>query len=98
MQEGIQINGAKFALPQPLSDSQSPAVGTITYYKADGEHLLCARQHATTPGVLKLPAQAVLLLPACTLLSTGSEKLVLGLQQGLQCIGMSCKLDMQSPE
>ena len=37
MQEGIQIDGAKFALPQPLSDSQTPAVGTITHYEADGE-------------------------------------------------------------
>ena len=38
MQEGIQIDGARFALPQPLSDSQAKPVGTVTYYNADGQY------------------------------------------------------------
>lgn len=66
MQEGIQIDGAKFALPQPLSDSQAKPVGTVTHYNTDGEchcarcqeicqmqnrHEVCTSEHETDIGV-----------------------------------------------
>ena len=55
MQEGIQIDGAKFALPQPLSDSQTPAVGTITRYEADGESNTTVRLNNIGAACFRIP-------------------------------------------
>lgn len=38
LQEGIQVDGARVALPQPLSNSPVPPVGTMTTYGPQGMH------------------------------------------------------------
>jgi len=38
MQEGIQVDGARVVLPQPVSTGAIPQVGTVTSYSADGQH------------------------------------------------------------
>ena len=37
MQEGIQVDGARVVLPQPVSIGLLPQVGTVTSYAADGQ-------------------------------------------------------------
>ncbi len=37
MQEGIQVDGARVVLPQPVSTGSIPQVGTVTSYAADGQ-------------------------------------------------------------
>ena len=37
MQEGIQVDGARVVLPQPVSTGVIPQVGTVTSYAADGQ-------------------------------------------------------------
>ncbi len=37
LQEGIQVDGARVVLPQPVSDALSPQVGAITTYAPDGQ-------------------------------------------------------------
>ena len=36
MQEGIQVDGARVVLPQPVSNAPTPPVGTLTTYQPDG--------------------------------------------------------------
>ena len=36
MQEGIQVDGARVVLPQPVSNSPAPPVGTMKTYSPDG--------------------------------------------------------------
>ena len=36
MQEGIQVDGARVVLPQPVSNGPTPPVGTLTTYPPDG--------------------------------------------------------------
>lgn len=40
MQEGIQVDGARVVLPQPVSSSLAPQVGTVTTYAPDGQLLI----------------------------------------------------------
>ena len=36
LQEGIQVDGARVVLPQPVSIEPTPPVGTLTTYQSDG--------------------------------------------------------------
>ena len=46
MQEGIQVDGARVVLPQPVSRGAVPPVGTLTTYPSDG--MLTTYQRYTT--------------------------------------------------
>ncbi|KAA6427690.1 MAG: hypothetical protein FRX49_02353 [Trebouxia sp. A1-2] len=60
MQEGIQVDGARVVLPQPVSTGPAPQVGTVTSYAADGSvhtrHLTMASTQGNPADFFQHPA------------------------------------------